>query len=150
MKKFDIYTDGACKKNPGPGGWGYVHICGDTENTLFGGDPQTTNNRMELMAAIRAIEDLSDQATVNVYTDSKYVCDGISKWIHGWKKRDWRKADGKPVLNEDLWRRLDQARAKHEVQWHWVKAHAGNHYNEMADQLANLGVEKTLTEGVAS
>ena len=144
MKQVTIYTDGACKKNPGPGGWGCILIYGDTEKSLCGGDLETTNNRMELMAAIRGLETLKSKCQVELFTDSKYVKDGISQWIHNWKKRNWRKADGKPVLNADLWQRLDAARDQHEVNWNWVKGHAGDHYNEIADQLANKGVEKAL------
>ncbi|HBF08942.1 MAG: ribonuclease HI [Pseudomonadota bacterium] len=144
MKDVTIYTDGACKKNPGPGGWGCIMIYGEHEKTLCGGDLETTNNRMELMAAIQGLEALSTPCKVDLYTDSKYVKDGISQWIHNWKKRNWRKADGKPVLNGDLWKRLDQARDQHDVTWNWVKGHAGDHYNEIADQLANEGVEKVL------
>ena len=145
MKDVTIYTDGACKKNPGPGGWGCIMIYGEHEKTLCGGDLETTNNRMELMAAIQGLEALSTPCKVDLYTDSKYVKDGISQWIHNWKKRNWRKADGKPVLNGDLWKRLDQARDQHDVTWNWVKGHAGDHYNEIADQLANEGVEKVLS-----
>ena len=144
MKDVTIYTDGACKKNPGPGGWGCIMIYGEHEKTLCGGDLETTNNRMELMAAIQGLEALSTPCKVDLYTDSKYVKDGISQWIHNWKKRNWRRADGKPVLNGDLWKRLDQARDQHDVTWNWVKGHAGDHYNEIADQLANEGVEKVL------
>ena len=150
MKQVTIYTDGACKQNPGPGGWGCILIYGEHEKTLFGGDTHTTNNRMELLAAIRGLEALESPCKVDLFTDSKYVKDGISKWIHNWKKRNWRKSDGKPVVNDDLWRELDTAREAHEVEWHWVKGHSGDHYNEIADQLANQGVDMALSEGTSS
>jgi len=139
-----IYTDGACKRNPGPGGWGCILLHGDQEQTFFGGEKQTTNNRMELMAAIEGLRALPQSSTVALYTDSKYVKDGISQWIHGWKKRNWRKADGKPVLNMDLWQQLDAEQQKHSVQWHWVKGHSNDKYNDRADLLANQGCDTVL------
>lgn len=150
MKHVKIYTDGACKKNPGPGGWGCILIYAENEKSMFGGELHTTNNRMELMAAIQGLKALSDHCKVDLYTDSKYVKDGISQWIHGWKKRQWRKSDGKPVINEDLWKQLDAAREEHEVIWHWVKGHSGDHYNEIADQLANQGVDQAISQGTLS
>ena len=139
-----IYTDGACRGNPGPGGWGAVLMSKGTEKELWGGDPLTTNNRMELMAAIRALEALKRPCNVELHTDSKYVQTGISEWIRGWKARGWMTADKKPVKNEDLWRRLDEARNRHTVTWKWVKGHAGHELNERADQLANRGLEEGL------
>ncbi|MDY6924299.1 MAG: ribonuclease HI [Pseudomonadota bacterium] len=137
-----IHTDGACKGNPGPGGWGAIlQTGGGHEKELWGGEPLTTNNRMELTAAIMALEALSRPCRVDLHTDSKYVMDGITSWIHGWKARGWKTADKKPVKNEDLWKRLDAARARHEVKWHWVKGHAGHELNERADGLANRGIE---------
>jgi ribonuclease HI len=136
----EIFTDGACSGNPGPGGWGAILRYGDTERELSGGDPATTNNRMELMAAISALEALKRPSRVKLYTDSIYVMKGITTWIHSWKRRGWRTADKKPVKNEDLWRQLDEARSKHEVEWHWVKGHAGHPENERADALANKGI----------
>ena len=136
-----IHTDGACKGNPGPGGWGAVlQAGGGHEKELWGGEPNTTNNRMELMAAIMALEALKRPCKVELHTDSKYVMDGISKWIFGWKKNGWKTADKKPVKNADLWQRLDAARLRHDVKWRWVKGHAGHELNERADQLANRGV----------
>jgi ribonuclease HI len=135
-----IYTDGACKGNPGPGGWGAWLRWGEHEKELFGGEPSTTNNRMELTAVIESLALLKRRTPVAIYTDSAYVKDGITSWIHGWKKRGWRTADGKPVKNIDLWQKLDALVAGHEVQWHWVKGHAGDPGNERADQLANRGV----------
>jgi ribonuclease HI len=143
----EIYTDGACSGNPGPGGWGVLMIWRDDEKELFGGEPKTTNNRMELMAAIQALESLNRQISVTLYTDSKYVLDGITKWIKGWKKNGWRTAAKKPVKNDDLWRRLDEALAGHEVDWQWVKGHAGNEGNERADDLANKGVDQVREYG---
>ena len=137
-----IHTDGACKGNPGPGGWGAIlQTGGGHEKELCGGEPLTTNNRMELMAAIQALETLNRPCRVDLHTDSKYVMQGITEWIRGWKARGWQTADKKPVKNEDLWRRLDAARARHEVKWRWVKGHAGHVLNERADALANRGIE---------
>jgi ribonuclease HI len=136
-----IYSDGACKGNPGPGGWGAIVYAGDGEIELFGGEPRTTNNRMELTAVIRALQSLEAPRTVSVYTDSQYVQKGISEWLPAWKVRGWRTADKKPVKNADLWRELEQAVARHRVEWHWVKGHAGHPQNERADALANRGVE---------
>ena len=131
-----VHTDGACSGNPGPGGWGAILTYGEHEKELKGGDPHTTNNRMELMAAIAALEALKKPAKVELHTDSKYVHDGISKWIHGWKRNGWKTADKKPVKNMDLWQRLDMAIQRHDVHWRWVKGHAGHEMNERADQLA--------------
>ena len=140
MAQVEIFTDGACRGNPGPGGWGAILRFGGTEKELSGGEAETTNNRMELMAAISALEALKRPVTVDVHTDSTYVRDGITKWIHGWKKRDWRTADKKPVKNVDLWQRLEAAVAQHQVSWHWVKGHAGHPENERADELAREAV----------
>jgi ribonuclease HI len=131
-----IHTDGACSGNPGPGGWGAILTSGAHEKELQGGEAHTTNNRMELMAAIAALEALKKSSTVELHTDSKYVHDGISKWIHGWKRNGWKTADKKPVKNMDLWQRLDSAIQQHEVHWRWVKGHAGHEMNERADRLA--------------
>ena len=131
-----VHTDGACSGNPGPGGWGAILTYGEHEKELKGGEPHTTNNRMELMAAIAALEALKKRSTVELHTDSKYVHDGISKWIHGWKRNGWKTADRKPVKNMDLWQRLDDAIKHHDVHWRWVKGHAGHEMNERADQLA--------------
>ena len=136
----EIYSDGACRGNPGPGGWGALLRSNGTEKELYGGEAATTNNRMELMAAIRALEALKRPSRVKLYTDSTYVMKGITSWIHAWKRRGWRTADKKPVKNDDLWRQLDEARSKHEVEWLWVKGHAGHPENERADQLANRGI----------
>ncbi|MBK1969506.1 MULTISPECIES: ribonuclease HI [Brevundimonas] len=136
-----IHTDGACKGNPGPGGWGAIlQTGGGHEKELWGGEPLTTNNRMEMMAAIMALEALKRPCRVDLHTDSKYVMQGVTEWMRGWKARGWKTADKKPVKNEDLWRRLDEARNRHEVKWHWVKGHAGHALNERADGLANRGV----------
>ncbi len=140
--KVDIYTDGACKGNPGPGGWGAVLIEGDGERELYGADPNTTNNRMELEAVIRALNALEQSTTVAVHTDSQYVQQGISSWIHSWKRRGWRTADGKPVKNLDLWQALEREAARHRVSWHWVRGHDGNVGNERADALANRGISE--------
>ena len=140
MPRVQIYADGACSGNPGPGGWGALLVAGGREKEMSGGEPATTNNRMELMAAIRALEALKRPSRVKLYTDSIYVMKGITTWIHSWKRRGWRTADKQPVKNEDLWRQLDEARSKHEVEWHWVKGHAGHPENERADALANKGI----------
>jgi ribonuclease HI len=137
----EIFTDGACKGNPGLGGWGALLRFGDHEKSLCGGDADTTNNRMELTAVIRALESLKRPCTVRLHTDSKYVQKGISEWIVGWKRRGWLTADKKPVKNVDLWKQLEQVAAQHEVEWLWVKGHAGHDGNERADELANQGVE---------
>lgn len=139
-----IHTDGACKGNPGPGGWGAWLRSGEHEKELFGGEPHTTNNRMELTGVIEALASLKRPCTVAVYTDSEYVRNGITTWIHAWKKRGWTTSDRKPVKNADLWRRLDALRELHTVHWHWVKGHAGDPGNERADALANRGVETVL------
>jgi ribonuclease HI len=133
----EIYTDGACKGNPGPGGWGAVIRFGAHEKELSGGEPLTTNNRMELTAAIESLNALTRACRVTLWTDSSYVKDGISKWIHGWKRNGWRTADKKPVKNADLWQALEAATARHEVEWRWVKGHAGHPENERADKLAS-------------
>jgi len=139
---IDIYTDGACSGNPGPGGWGALLRWRDTERELFGGEPETTNNRMELMAAIQALESLKRPIRARLHTDSTYVKDGITKWIHNWKKKGWKTANRKPVKNVDLWQRLDEAVAEHQVEWHWVKGHSGHPENERADELARQGVDE--------
>jgi ribonuclease HI len=136
-----IYADGACRGNPGPGGWGAWLRTGEAEKELWGGEPATTNNRMELTAAIEALASLKRRCTVLLYTDSEYVKNGITTWIHGWKKRDWRTADKKPVKNVELWQRLDALNAAHKVEWRWVKGHSGDPGNERADALANRGVD---------
>jgi ribonuclease HI len=135
-----IYTDGACKGNPGPGGWGALLRSGAHERELYGGDPATTNNRMELTAVIRALTALERPSEVEIYTDSEYVKKGITEWLAAWKRRGWKTADRKPVKNTDLWRELDEAAARHRVRWHWVRGHAGHPENERADALANRGV----------
>jgi ribonuclease HI len=135
-----IYTDGACKGNPGPGGWGALLRWGAHERELFGGEPETTNNRMELTAVIRALEALKRRSRIEVYTDSEYVKNGITEWLPNWKRRGWKTADRKPVKNVDLWQALDALAARHDVHWHWVRGHAGHAENERADALANRGV----------
>jgi len=137
-----IYADGACKGNPGPGGWGAIVRAGGSERELYGGEHQTTNNRMELTAVIRALESIDASSGVEVYTDSQYVQKGISEWLPDWKRRGWRTADRKPVKNVDLWQRLERAAAAHRVSWHWIKGHAGHPENERADALANRGAEE--------
>lgn len=141
-KKLVIYTDGACSGNPGPGGWGALLVYGGTEKEMFGGTKDTTNNRMEMMAAIQALESLKPNYSgeIELWTDSKYLKDGITTWIHGWKKRGWKKADKKPVLNMDLWKRLDAVVQGKTINWLWVKGHDGHYGNERADELAGRGV----------
>jgi len=147
MKKITIYTDGACKGNPGKGGWGAILTFKSAsgvphEKELYGYEAETTNNRMELMAVIMALEALKEPCEIDLHADSQYVLKGIKEWIHGWKARGWKTADKKPVKNDDLWRRLDDARQRHRIHWHWVKGHAGHEMNERADGLAN----KAITE----
>lgn len=139
-----IYTDGACSGNPGPGGWGVLLQYGDSEKTLKGGDPNTTNNRMEMTAAIKAIEAINETYTgeIILWTDSTYVMKGITEWIHGWKKKNWIKSDKKPVINTDLWKVLDNLNSQKNIQWNWVKGHAGVEGNERADELARQGLEE--------
>ncbi|MDF1583293.1 MAG: ribonuclease HI [Methyloprofundus sp.] len=140
-KIVEIYTDGACRGNPGPGGWGVWLKYAEAEKVLYGGEPETTNNRMELMAAIQALEILKYPCSIKLYSDSKYVLQGITDWMANWKKRGWKTAANKPVKNEDLWRRLDEVMQKHTINWTWVKGHSGNLGNEKADQLANQGID---------
>ncbi len=139
-----VYTDGACAGNPGPGGWGAILMSGGHRKELLDGEPETTNNRMELMAAISALEALKRPSRVDLHTDSEYVKNGITVWIHGWKKRGWKTADKKPVKNVELWQRLDEARGRHDVTWHWVRGHAGDTENERADELARQGMQPFL------
>lgn len=151
LMELIAYTDGACSGNPGPGGWGVLLLArknGEVlkESELCGGAPETTNNRMELQAAIEALEILSRKSTITIVTDSSYVKDGITKWMFGWKKNGWKTAQKKPVKNMELWQRLDDAQAKHEVEWEWVKGHAGHEENERADELARRGMEPYKTK----
>ncbi len=140
----ELFTDGACSGNPGPGGWGCILRYKGTEKELCGGEPATTNNRMEMMAVIQGILALKRPCTIAVYTDSQYVQKGITEWIWGWKKRDWKTADNKPVKNADLWQLLDAEVKKHKISWHWVKGHAGHVENERADELARKGLKEAL------
>ena len=142
MDKVVIYTDGACSGNPGPGGWGAILIYGAHRRELKGGEHQTTNNRMELMAAIEALEALKRPCKVDLHTDSDYLRQGITSWIHNWKKNGWKTAARKPVKNADLWQALEEAAARHDVSWHWVKGHAGHPENERADELARTGLSE--------
>ncbi|MCA1941439.1 MAG: ribonuclease HI [Caenispirillum bisanense] len=144
--RVELFTDGACSGNPGPGGWGAILRYKGQEKELSGGEAQTTNNRMEMMAVIEGLNALTRPVTIDVYTDSRYVMDGITKWIHGWKKNGWKTADKKPVKNAELWQQLDEARRRHDVTFHWVKGHAGHPENERADELAR-GAIKALAEG---
>lgn len=139
-KKVVIYTDGACSGNPGPGGWGAILTYGDTSKELYGGEPDTTNNRMELTAAIEALNALKKPTQAELWTDSQYVKGGITSWIHGWKKNGWKTSARKPVKNVELWQALDEALKRHDVSWHWVKGHAGHDMNERADELARTGM----------
>lgn len=141
---LNIYADGGCRGNPGPGGWGVLMQTGTLEKELWGGEADTTNNRMELTAVIRALDALKRPSTVHVHTDSQYVQKGISEWIHNWKRNGWRTADKKPVKNADLWQALDALAAQHQIEWLWVKGHAGHPENECADQLANRGIDELL------
>ncbi len=140
MKNVEIFTDGACKGNPGPGGWGALLRYGSIEKSLYGGEANTTNNRMELMAAIAALSALREACEVKITTDSQYVRKGITEWMSGWKRNGWRTAAKEPVKNADLWQRLDELNQKHQVSWHWVKGHSGHRENEIADALANRGI----------
>lgn len=141
-KKLEIYTDGACRGNPGPGGWGALLQYGDDRKEIYGGEHNTTNNRMELSAAIQALASLTRECELTLYTDSQYVMKGMQEWIKGWKARGWKTAAKQPVKNADLWKELDTQVARHQVHWVWVKGHAGNEGNEMADQLANRGIDQ--------
>jgi ribonuclease HI len=141
-RTIEIFTDGACRGNPGPGGWGVLLIADEHRKTLHGGDPETTNNRMELTAAIEALNALRKPSRVTLHTDSKYVMDGIREWLPNWKQRDWKTAARKPVKNKDLWQALDAATARHDIEWIWVKGHDGNPGNEAADALANRGIDE--------
>jgi ribonuclease HI len=142
MKEIDIFTDGACRGNPGPGGWGVLLRYNGREKELCGGEPATTNNRMELTAAIQALAALTAPCHVKLYTDSVYVKDGITKWLAGWRVRGWRKANRKPVKNQDLWLQLAELVEAHEIEWHWIKGHSGHVENERADALANRGLDE--------
>jgi len=142
MKDIEIFTDGACRGNPGPGGWGALLRYGKKEKTLHGGEAHTTNNRMELTAAIEALAAVKEPCKVILTTDSQYVRKGITEWIANWKKNGWRTSAKKPVVNADLWRKLDELTQKHQIKWHWVKGHSGHRENEIADELANLGIDE--------
>ena len=144
MSRVEAYTDGACRGNPGPGGWGAILRFGDHEKELRGGEDETTNNRMELTAAIEALRALRRPCRVDLYTDSQYLRLGITQWMHGWKKNGWRTSGKKPVKNQDLWQALDAAAQRHEVHWHWVKGHSGHPENERADALANEAIDELL------
>jgi len=148
MSSVQIWTDGACSGNPGPGGWGVILVSGEKRKELHGGEALTTNNRMELMAAISALEALTKPCAVALHIDSQYVRQGITQWIHGWKKNGWRTADKKPVKNAELWQRLEEAAKRHQIDWLWVKGHAGDPMNERADELAREGV-KLARDGAA-
>jgi ribonuclease HI len=138
----EMFTDGACRGNPGKGGWGVLLRYGQVEKSLFGGEPMTTNNRMELTAAIKGLEALSKSCAVSITTDSKYVLTGITEWVTSWKKKGWKTASKKPVLNLELWKRLDELAELHQIEWHWVKGHSGHTENEIADELANRGIDE--------
>lgn len=142
VKEVFIYTDGACRGNPGPGGWGALLQFGEHQRELYGGEPETTNNRMELTAAIEALRALREPCRVQLTTDSIYVRDGITRWLPNWKQKGWKTAAKKPVKNADLWQQLDALNSQHDVQWHWVKGHSGHPENELADQLANRGIDE--------
>jgi len=142
MKKVELFTDGACRGNPGPGGWGVLMRFGDKEKKLHGGEQHTTNNRMELMAAIQGLKALKESCDVTLTTDSQYVRMGVTQWLEGWKKRNWKTADKKPVKNQDLWEQLEAQATLHQVKWHWVKGHSGHIENDIADELANRGIDE--------
>ena len=142
MKEVELFTDGACRGNPGPGGWGVLLRYGNVEKTLYGGEPATTNNRMELQAAIEGLKALKEPCKVRLSTDSEYLRQGITQWIASWKKRGWKTAGRKPVKNQDLWQLLDELTGRHDISWHWVKGHSGHRENELADQLANRGLDE--------
>ncbi len=144
MDKIVIYTDGACRGNPGPGGWGAILQYGDHEKELYGAEPETTNNRMELMAAICALEELKRPCNVTLTTDSQYVKKGITEWLESWKRRGWKTADKKPVKNQELWQRLEKATETHKIHWKWIKGHSGHLENEKVDQLANRAIDEML------
>jgi ribonuclease HI len=146
-RSIEIYTDGACRGNPGPGGWGALLVAGRHRKTLHGGEPETTNNRMELKAAIEALNALKRPSSVVLHTDSKYVMHGVTEWMHNWKKRGWKTANKKPVKNQDLWMALDEATQRHDINWVWVKGHSGHDGNEEADALANLGIDELEHRG---
>ncbi|WP_052604358.1 ribonuclease HI [Acidithrix sp. C25] len=147
MQAVTIYTDGACRGNPGPGGWGALLISPKKQREIYGGDNPTTNNRMELQAVIEALELLKVPCRISLHTDSRYVMDGITKWIVNWKKKNWVNSKKEPVKNTDLWKLLDQATKRHEINWIWVRGHNGDEGNERADQLANLGIDQLLANG---
>lgn len=142
MNLIELFTDGACRGNPGPGGWGAIIRVDGKEKSLWGGEKNTTNNRMEMLAAIKALDYFSNSSSISLTTDSSYVKDGITKWIDGWKRKDWKKADNKPVKNKDLWLELNRLNEFHNVTWSWVKGHSGHRENEMADMLANKGIDE--------
>ena len=146
-KTVEIWTDGGCRGNPGPGGWGAVLYYGDHEKVLSGAEPQTTNNRMEMTAAIRGLEALKQACAVSIYTDSEYLKKGVTEWLAGWKRRDWKTADRKPVKNVDLWQTLDVLVQKYRIDWHWVRGHSGVERNERVDRLANAAIDKMLAGG---
>jgi ribonuclease HI len=148
VKTIEIFTDGACRGNPGPGGWGALLRCQGQEKSLYGAEQHTTNNRMELLAAIMALAALKQSCHVILTTDSQYVRKGIMEWLPGWKRRNWRTADKKPVKNIDLWQQLDSEAARHQVEWHWVKGHSGHAENELADQLANQAIDEMLEKNI--
>ena len=141
MKVIEVFTDGACRGNPGPGGWGVLLRYNGSEKRVYGGEAHTTNNRMELMAAIRGLEAISETCQIDLTSDSQYVRKGITEWLQGWKAKGWKTAAKKPVKNKDLWQMLDVQAQRHEVNWHWVKGHSGHRGNEIADELANLGID---------
>jgi ribonuclease HI len=149
MAEVQAFTDGACRGNPGPGGWGVVLRSGSREKELWGGDLATTNNRMELTAAIEALKALTKPCRVALYTDSTYVRSGITEWVRAWRARDWRTADRKPVKNQDLWQALSALAERHDVEWHWVRGHSGHPENERADALANRGLDETLAHAAS-